>query len=326
MSACNHAVFFALSTIGLLFASKETIGLGIMFPFNFSSQEDARIAIVAPPSMSRSRAKFWLDSSSPIFHPSISTSDSTHLSRTTKSEPYKGIDFDHSNSKTAILDKVAIPVSKCRGASDTKAFTTASREKLVSTSASGSIFKRYSGLGLGAPPTRSRDSTRDDSGASPRWDEDSAILDTPSTSPAPQRISPMASEPKRHPRKQPAGLGLGLPPSIFLRTTSPLVSSPISFGPLGVDMLTSSLSISSDLCRLTSQPPSKLPPSRPQPQPLTRLFSSKIPHLTVSKFTKRLLYTIPESSTSSLFQGHQCAIGKDAGSEGVVRPFGRTLF
>ncbi|PBK66077.1 hypothetical protein ARMSODRAFT_368632 [Armillaria solidipes] len=89
MSACNHAVFSARSTIGSLFASKDTIGLGIIFPFNFSSQEEARIAIVASPSMSRSRAKFWLDSSSPIFHPSISTSYSKHLSQTTKSEPYK---------------------------------------------------------------------------------------------------------------------------------------------------------------------------------------------------------------------------------------------
>ncbi len=48
-----------------------------------------------------------------------------------------------------------------------------------------------------------------------------------------------------------------------------------------------------------------------------------MPHLTVSTFTKRLLYTIPESSASSLFQGHQRAI---AGSQGVISPFGRTLF
>ncbi|KAK0216826.1 hypothetical protein IW262DRAFT_1495644 [Armillaria fumosa] len=112
-----------------------------------------------------------------------------------------------------------------RGASDTNASTMASREKLALTSASGSIFKRCSGLGLGAPPMKSRDSSRDDLDASPRWDEDNAILDMPSTPSAPRRISPMAAEPKRHPRKQPAGLGLGLPPSISFRTTSRLVSS-----------------------------------------------------------------------------------------------------
>ncbi|PBK89605.1 hypothetical protein ARMGADRAFT_327140 [Armillaria gallica] len=84
MPACNHAVSSARSTVGSLFASKATIGLGITFPFSFSPQE-ARIAIVAPPTMSRSRAKFSLHSSSPIYHPSISPSDSTHPSRTPKS-------------------------------------------------------------------------------------------------------------------------------------------------------------------------------------------------------------------------------------------------
>ncbi|PBK66071.1 hypothetical protein ARMSODRAFT_1006210 [Armillaria solidipes] len=275
--------------------------------------------------MSRSRAKFCLDSSSPIYHPSISPSDSTHLSRTPNSKPYKGIDLDRSNSKTAILDEVATSASRCRGAD---VFSTTSRGKHTSSiSASDSPFKRYSALGLGAPPMRSRDSTRGDSGASGRWDKDNIILDMPSTY-ALQQISPAAFEPKRHSRKQPAGLGIGHPPSSSLRTTSPPVSSPpTSLEPSGIGMLTSSLSIASDLCRLTSQPPSKLAPRRPQPQPRsrtrTRLFSLKMPHLTVSKFTKRLLYTIPESSASSLFHGYQHAI---AGSEGVVRPFGSTLF
>ncbi|KAK0186428.1 hypothetical protein F5146DRAFT_1124225 [Armillaria mellea] len=330
MSACNHTVFSARSTIGPLFASIETIGLGVMSPFDCSPQEDARTVIVAPPLMSRSTGvKFWLDSSSPIFHPSISISSSTHLSRTANSEPYNGIaNLDRLDSKT----EETISVSKCCCASDTNAFTTACRKKLASTSASSSIYKQYGGLGLGAPPMRcTSDNTRDESSTSPRLDEVNAILGTLSSSPAPRRVSPMASEPKRHPGKQPAGLGLGLPPSISLRTATPLVSSStISVEPLGIGMLTSSLSISSDLCRLTSHPPSKLPPRRPQPQPRlrtrTRPFSSEMPHLTVCKFTKRLLYTIPESSTASPFQGHRRAIGKDGGSEGAVGPFGRTLF
>ncbi|PBK89593.1 hypothetical protein ARMGADRAFT_326458 [Armillaria gallica] len=287
MSACNQPVS-ARSTIGLLFAPKATIGLGITSTSNSSSQEEARIAIVAPPSMSCSRANFCLDSPSPIYHSSVLPSDSTRLSQTPKSEPYKSIDFVRSNSKTTILDEVAILASKCRGASDTNVFSTTSRVKLpFSVSASGSIFKRYSGLGLGAPPTRRRDSACGDSGASPCWDDDNAIL------------------------------GLGHPPSGSLRAIPPLVSSPTtSLKPLGIGMLASSLSVSSDLCHLASQPPSKLPPRRPQPQPRlhtrTRLISSKMPHLTVSKFTKRLLYTIPESPTSSLFQGHQRSVGKES--------------
>ncbi|PBK89599.1 hypothetical protein ARMGADRAFT_1167371 [Armillaria gallica] len=233
----------------LLFAPKATIGLGITSTSNSSSQEEARIAIVAPPSMSCSRANFCLDSPSPIYHSSVLPSDSTRLSRTPKSEPYKSIDFVRSNSKTTILDEVAILASKCRGASDTNVFSTTSRVKLpFSVSASGSIFKRYSGLGLGAPPTRRRDSACGDSGASPCWDDDNAILGMPSTFLALQRIVPTASKPKRHSLKQSIGLGLGHPPSGSLRAIPPLVSSPTtSLKPLGIGMLASSLSVSSDL-------------------------------------------------------------------------------
>ncbi|KAK0475599.1 hypothetical protein EDD18DRAFT_1217945 [Armillaria luteobubalina] len=320
MPACNPPVFSIRSTIGSLFALKEAIYLGIKLPFYFSLQEETQVAVVAPPTMSLTGVKCCLDSCSPIYHPSPSPPDSTYLQ---KSKSYKGNDSDRSNSETTILDEAAVSASKYRGASDPDVLSTTSRENYAFyISAPCSIIKRYSGLGLGAPPTRRRGSTPDDSDASSRCDEDNIILRTPSTSPS-QRISSMASEPKRYPRKQPAGLGLGLPSSISFHTTSPSVSSPsTSLEPLGTGMLTSSLSISSDLCRLTSQPPSKLPPRRPQPQPRlrtrTRLFSSKIPHLTVSRFSKRTLY----------YSGieHRRAIAKDAGSEGMVRPSGRTLF
>ncbi|KAK0475783.1 hypothetical protein IW261DRAFT_1492920 [Armillaria novae-zelandiae] len=324
MPACNPAVSSVRSTIGSLFASRATIFLGIKLPFHFSPQEETQVAVVAPPTMSPTRVKCCLDSSSSIYHPSIFPPGYLPSKVSSPTEPYEDNDLERSNSETTILDEAAVSASKYPGTSDPDVFSTTS-EHAFSISASCSIVKRYSGLGLGAPPARSRGCTPDDSGASTRWDEDNDMLRTPFTS-ASQQISPMASEPKRYPRKQPAGLGLGLPSSISFRATSPSTS----LEPLGIGMLTSSLSISSDLCRLTSQPPSKLPPRQPQPQlrlrARTRLFSSKIPHLTVSQFSKRLLYTIPESSTSSLFQEHRRAIAKDAGSEGMVRPFGRTLF
>ncbi|SJL09063.1 uncharacterized protein ARMOST_12439 [Armillaria ostoyae] len=330
MSACNHAVFSARSTIGSLFASKETIGLGIIFPFNFSSQEEARIAIVASPSMSHSRAKFWLDSSSPIFHPSISTSYSTHLSQTTKSELTI-------QSLTKVLTWI-VRIPKQQFLIKLSLF----RNAAVPQTPMLSLRHPEKNLPPPALPVPFSSDTVD-CALAPLLREVETVLTMIQAHPlVGTRTTPYWTRlplllllneflpwypSQNDTRKQPAGLGLGLPPSISLRTASPLVSSPpISLDPLGIGMLASSLSISSDLRRLTSQPPSKLPPRRPQPQPRlrtrTRLFSSKMPHLTVSKFTKRLLYTIPESSTSSLYQGHQRTIGKNAGSEGVVRPFG----
>ncbi|KAK0216829.1 hypothetical protein IW262DRAFT_149418 [Armillaria fumosa] len=173
MPACNPVVSSIRSTIGSLFTSRATICLGIMLPFHFSPQEERQVAVVAPPTMSPTRVKCCLSSSSPTYHPSISPPDSMYLP---KSKPYKGNDLDRSNSETSILDEAAVSASKYRRASDPDVFSTTSREKhAFSISASCSIVKRYNGLGLGAPSTRSRDSTPDDSGASPRWDEDNAI-------------------------------------------------------------------------------------------------------------------------------------------------------
>ncbi|KAK0199720.1 hypothetical protein DFS33DRAFT_186911 [Desarmillaria ectypa] len=222
---------------------------------------------------------------------------------------------------------VAMSVSKCRGVSDANVFHTKSGENLAF-----SISANWA-LAPPLPPTRSRGRTRGDLGTSPFWGKNNATLDIPSTS-ALRRISPTASEPKRHSHKHPAGLGLGHPPSSSLHTPSSSPSPSLSSESSGIGMLTSSLSISSNLCRLTSQPPLKLPSRQPQPRSRTRgrLFSSKMPYLTVSKFTKRLLYTIPESLTSFIFQGHRHVIGKDARSEGkvfeggMVRSFGWTLF
>ncbi|KAK0443142.1 uncharacterized protein EV420DRAFT_1067906 [Desarmillaria tabescens] len=151
---------------------------------------------------------------------------------------------------------------------------------------------------------------RSDLGTFPGWGENDAILDMPST-------SSTTSKPKRHSHKHPVGLGLGHPSSSSLRAAPP----PLSLESAGIGMLTSLLSVPSGLCRLTSQPPSKLPPRQPQPQPRSRARARlllKMPHLTISKFTKRLLYTIPESSTSSLFQGHRCVIGRNAYNEGKI--------
>ncbi|KAK0443126.1 uncharacterized protein EV420DRAFT_1067320 [Desarmillaria tabescens] len=341
MSACHRAVSSAGTTLGLLFAPKATVGLGILIPFNFSSQEETRIAF---PPTSRSRAKFCLNPSSPTStSPSYSTASTCRICAA-ETVPYQDIGLDCSSSKAAFVDEVATTASKCRGVLDVGVFPTRlGEEPTLSISASGVIYKRYSGLGLGAPPTRNGIRIcHSHSGTFPGWGEDDAMLDMSPTSPILQQISSPTSKPKRRTHKHPAGLGLGHPPSSSLCAASPPPSSsqpspqpsssPTSLESAGIGMLTSSFSISSDLCRLTSQPPLKLPPRQPQPRPRARFLSSKVPHLTVFKFTKRLLYTIPELSTSSLFQGHQHVIGKEAcgkgkGSEGsMVRSFGRTLF
>ncbi|SJL09101.1 uncharacterized protein ARMOST_12477 [Armillaria ostoyae] len=355
MSACNHAISSARTTIESLFSFKAVIGLCIAFPFNFAAQEETQITVATPPNLC-SRATSCLNSSSPVPLPSSSSSASPSLRRrSSKSGLYRGIGLGHPSSRGVPLDEgmyilsdllrlltcdliVAIPASKHCGVADTGAFPTKSKGKLASSiRASGADFKGYAGVDLRAlPTTRSKDR---DLGASPQWSESNATFDMPSTSPPVlPRISSTNPEPRRHTRKQPAGLGLGHPASNSLQTASLAPPPPPPSEPSGMGMLTSSLSISSELCRLTSQCSSK-PPPRSQPHPYSqpraraqRLFSSKMTFVTLSKFSKRPLYTIPESSTGSPDQGHdsfirkrgRCSDGKGFG--GVVHSFGRTLF
>ncbi|KAK0443090.1 uncharacterized protein EV420DRAFT_1576939, partial [Desarmillaria tabescens] len=213
MSACNHAIYSARSTIESLFSFKAVVGLGSTFPFNLSTREETQIPVATPP-ISRSRAKFCLNSSSSDSLPSASSPVSPRLlRRPSKSRLYKGIGLGHPTSKGAPLDEVAMPASKCGGVSDTGVFTMTSGGKVASSiRASGSDLERYTGLGLGAPPTKSRGVTRGDFGASPRRNESNAIPDVPSTFPAElRRISPTSSVTKRHSCKDPAGLTFGHP-------------------------------------------------------------------------------------------------------------------
>ncbi|KAK0495769.1 hypothetical protein EDD18DRAFT_252720 [Armillaria luteobubalina] len=189
-------------------------------------------------------------------------------------------------------------------------------------------LKEYTGVNLCAPTTI------------PQWSKRNVTSDMPSTSPRVlPRLSSTNAEPRQHLRKQPAGLGLGHPMTNSLQTASPAPPPSPPSEPSGMGMLTSSLSISSELCRLTSQCAPK-PPPRLQPHPYSqpcaraqRLFSSKMTFFTLSKFSKRSLYTIPESSTGSPDQGHNSFIRKGGRcSDGkvfegsVVHSFGHTLF
>ncbi|KAG7440756.1 uncharacterized protein BT62DRAFT_997555 [Guyanagaster necrorhizus] len=324
MSACNHAV--SRTTIESFFSFKALIGLGITFPFNFFAREEARIAVATPPPMSCSRAKSCLNSSSPISLPSSSSSASLSLChRPSKSRQYKGIGLGQPSSKLVTPGEVTTPALKRRGVSNTVILSTNSGRKLASSINDSCSSPKYpAGLGLGAPPTRNRGGTSGNSGTS--------LRDLPSTSSAALgRISPTITEPRRRSRKQSAGLGLGLPASNALHTTCPPSQPPPPPSePSGIGIFSSSLSISSELCRLTSQCSLK-PPPRSQPQPRAsprRLFSSKLAFVTSSKFLKRSLYTIPESSIGVLDQDHGSFIGNGGRrSDGnLVHSFGRTLF
>ncbi|PBK89551.1 hypothetical protein ARMGADRAFT_1064940 [Armillaria gallica] len=339
MSACNHAISSARTTIESLFSFKAVIGLGIAFPFNSTAQEETQITVATPPNLC-SRATSCLNSSSPVPLPSSSSSASPNLRRrSSKSGLYRGIGLGHPSSRGAPLDEAAMPASKHCGVADTGAFPTKSKGKLAfSIRASGDDFKEHAKVDLRA--LRTTRSKGWGLGASPQWSESNTTFDMPSSSPPVlPRISSTNPEPRRHSRKQPAGLGLGHPASNSLQTASPAPPPPPPSEPSGMGMLTSSLSISSELCRLTSQYSSK-PPLRSQPHPYSqpraraqRLFSSKMTFVTLSKFSKRSLYTIPESSTGSPDQGHDSFIRKGGrcndgkGFEGgVVHSFGRTLF
>ncbi|KAK0440324.1 hypothetical protein EV421DRAFT_1816673 [Armillaria borealis] len=296
MSACNHAISSARTTIESLFSFKAVIGLGIAFPFNFAAQEETQITVATPSNLCSRTGTFCLNSSSPGPLPSSSSSAPPSLRRrSSKSGLYRGIGLGHPSSRGTPLDEAAMPASKYCGVADTGAFPTKSKGKLASSiRASGADFKGYAGVDLRALPT-TRSKGRD-LGTSPQWSESNATFDMPSTSPPVlPRISSTNPEPRRHSRKQSAGLE-----------------------PSGMGMLTSSLSISSELCRLTSQCSSK-PPSavvtatvhiHSRDARAQRLFSSKMTFVTLSKFSKRSLYTIPESSTGSQDQGHDSFIRK----------------
>ncbi|KAK0199751.1 hypothetical protein DFS33DRAFT_189777 [Desarmillaria ectypa] len=333
MSACNHAISSARTTIESLFSFKAVTGLGITFPFKFSAQEETQITVATPPPIPRSRAKFSLNSSSLDSQPlsSFSTSPISR-SHSSRSRLYRGIGLGHPSSKGVPPSEVAMPASKRGVVSDHGVFPKNSGGKLASP-ISGSDFKQYAGLGLGAPPMRNRGVIRSHLGSSPCRSENDTTLDVPCISPANLgRFPPTNSVPKRCSRKDSAGLGFAHPTSNSLRTPSP---PPPPSKSSGIGMLTSSLSISSELCRLTSQS-SLQPPPRSQPQPRARahrLFSSKMAFVTLSKFSKRSLYTIPESSTGSPDLRHGSFIGKGgrrnvgkAFEGNAVHSFGQTLF
>ncbi|KAK0475806.1 hypothetical protein IW261DRAFT_458872 [Armillaria novae-zelandiae] len=335
MSACNHAISSARTTMESLFSFKAVIGLGIAFPFNFAAREEMQITVATPPN-SCPRATFRLNSSSDPLSSSSSSVSPSLRPRSSKSKLYRGIGLGHPISRGAPLDEAALPTSKRSSIANTGALPTKCQGKLAySNQASDPDFKEYTGVNLHAPPTI-RTKGRD-LGASPQWSERNITSGMPSTSPPVlPRFSSTNPEPRRHLRKQPAGLGLGHPTTNSLQTASP---PPPPSEPSGMGMLTSSLSISSELCRLTSQCVPK-PPPRSQPHPYSqqsahaqRLFSSKMTFVTLSKFSKRSLYTIPESSTGSPDQGHDSFIRKGGQcSDGrvfegsMVHSFGRTLF
>ncbi|KAK0216862.1 hypothetical protein IW262DRAFT_152352 [Armillaria fumosa] len=335
MSACNHAISSARTTMESLFSFKASIGLGIAFPFKFSAQEEEQITVATPPNLC-SRAAFCFSETLPSSSSSVSPS---LCRRSSKSRLYRGIGLGHPTSRGAPLDEVALPASKRSSIANTGAILSKCQGKPASSNkASDADFKEYTGATLRVPLTiRSKGR---DLGASPQWSERNATFDMPSTSlPVLPRFSSTNPEPRQHLRKQPAGLGLGHPTTNSLQTASPAPPSPPPSEPSGMGMLTSSLSISSELCRLTSQCAPK-PPPRSQPHPYSqpraraqRLFSSKMTFVTLSKFSKRSLYTIPESSTGSPDQGHDSFIRKGGRcSDGkvfegsVVHSFGRTLF
>ncbi|KAK0186456.1 hypothetical protein F5146DRAFT_1227098 [Armillaria mellea] len=337
MSACSHAISSARTTIESLFYFKAVIGLGTTFPFNFAAREETQITVATPPNLC-SRETFCLKSSSSDSLPSPPSWNSpSSCHRSSKSRLYRGIGLGHPSSRGAPLDEAAMPASKRCGVPDTDAFPTKSKGNLAS-SIRGANFKEYAGVGFRAPPTTRNEGQ--DLGPSPQWSESNPTSDMPSTSsPLLPRISSTNPERRRHSRKQPAGLGLGHPASNSPQTASPALPPPPPSEPSGMGMLTSSLSISSELCRLTSQCSPK-PPPRSQPRPYSqpraraqRLFSSKIAFDTLSKFSKRSLYTIPESSTgspeqglgSSIRKGGRCSDGK-AFEGSVIHSFGRTLF
>ncbi|KAK0475817.1 hypothetical protein IW261DRAFT_1595303 [Armillaria novae-zelandiae] len=319
MSACNHAISSARTTMESLFYFKASIGLGIAFPFKFAAQEEKQIIVATPPN-SCSRATFCSNSSSFDSLPSSSLSVSPSLCCC--------------SSKST-----ALPASKRSSIANTGALPTECQGKLPSSDkASDPDFKEYTGVNLRAPPTIK--SKGRDLGVSPQWSERNVTSDMPSTSPPVlPRLSSTIPEPRQHLHRQPAGLGLGHPTTTSLQTASLAPPPPPPSEPSGMGMLTSSLSISFELCRLTSQCIPK-PPSQSQPHPYSqppahaqRLFSSKMRIVTLSKFSKRSLYTIPELSTGSLDQGHDNFIRKGGlCSDGrvfegsMVHSFGRTLF